>query len=197
MADSSEHKGNDVADLADLRTGPGILILSTDTKLLHMNRRGWELVRQINESRSVKAVGGLLPTAVTQICTEIQRLMRIQRDSKDWEQIEVRRLAETANQPVLLRGFGLPGGGTQKARVLIIMESIGRREKAVQQLKHRFQLTNREQMIVQNLAKGMTNKQIAAALHITEPTVKAHIKHIMEKTKCPTRTAIVAKILHS
>lgn len=196
MNDSSEHTIDATAELADLRTGPGILILSTDTKLLHMNRRAWELVRQINESQNVKAVGGLLPASVTQICAEIHRRMRVRRESRDWEQIEIRRVAETSDQPVLLRGFGLPGGGNHKARVLIIMERIGRRENTAQPLKHRFQLTNREQTIVQHLVKGLTNKEIAAALHITEPTVKAHIKNIMEKTKCTTRTAIVAQFLH-
>jgi DNA-binding NarL/FixJ family response regulator len=50
--------------------------------------------------------------------------------------------------------------------------------------------------VVQNLAKGWTNKEIAMELGISEPTVKAHIKNIMDKTKCTTRTAIVAQVLH-
>jgi len=187
---------SDVQGLADLRGGPGILILSTDHKLLHMNRRGWELVRQINETQAVKA-GGLLPAAVTEICAEIHGLLRAQIGSKDWEQLEVRRLAGDQKQPVLLRGFGLPGvDPAHHSRVLIVMEIMGRRERATYQMKERFQLTDREQTVVQNLAKGLTNKEIATALGITEPTVKAHIKHIMEKTKCTTRTAIVAQVLH-
>lgn len=186
----------EIQGLADLRGGPGILILSTDHKLQHMNRRGWELVRQINETHAVKAVG-LLPTAVTEICDEIHKLVQTQLASKDWEQLEVRRLAGDQKRPVLLRGFGLPGSGSAHySRVLIVMEIMGRREQATHQMKERFQLTDREQTVVQNLAKGLTNKEIALELGITEPTVKAHIKHIMEKTKCTTRTAIVAQVLH-
>ena len=64
------------------------------------------------------------------------------------------------------------------------------------QARERFQLTEREQAVVEHLTKGWTNKEIAAALRITEQTVKEHIKHIMEKTGSTTRTAILMKILH-
>jgi DNA-binding CsgD family transcriptional regulator len=161
-----------------------------------MNRRGWELIRHINDAQTVAETvkaGGLLPAAVTDICTEIHTLLKAQLGSKDWEQLEVRRLVGDPKRPILLRGFGLPG---PDSRVLIVMEAMGRRERVAQQIQERFQLTNREQSVVQNLAKGFTNKEIASALGITEPTVKAHIKHIMEKTKCSTRTAIVAQVLH-
>jgi DNA-binding NarL/FixJ family response regulator len=182
--------------IAALRGGPGILLLSADTRLLHMNRKGWELIREINEAQCLKA-GGLMPLAVTQICAEIQKLLQAQSGAKDWEQLEVRRITGRVRQPVLLRGFCLPDGCNQHTRILIIMESVGRREKVAQQAKERFQLTNREQSVVQNLARGWTNKEIASALGISEPTVKAHIKHIMEKTKCNTRTGVLAQILHT
>jgi len=196
MMKSSFEFSHDFNGIAGLRGGPGLLILSTDNRLLHMNRRGWELIRQINDCQTVTETvkaGGMLPTAVTEICAEIQTLLKAQLGSKDWEQLEVRRLVGDPARPILLRGFGLPGSDS---RVLIVMEMMGRRERVAQQIQERFQLTNREQTVVQNLAKGWTNKEIASALGITEPTVKAHIKHIMEKTKCTTRTAIVAQVLH-
>src|SRR5687768_13396926 len=196
MSEAPVTFSHELKGIADLRGGPGLIILSTDKRLLHMNRRGWELIRQINDSQTVTETvkaGGLLPPAVTEICTEIHTLLKAQLGSKDWEQLEVRRLVGDSKRPILLRGFGLPGSDS---RVLIVMESMGRRERVAQQIQERFQLTNREQTVVQNLAKGFTNKEIASALGITEPTVKAHIKHIMEKTKCSTRTAIVAQALH-
>jgi DNA-binding NarL/FixJ family response regulator len=181
---------------ADLREGPGVLILTMDGQLQYINRRSWDLIRLINESTSIYASNGLLPTEVAEICRQVHHLRRAESNSKDWEQIEIRRMAGGPEQPVLLRGFGLPGQDGEYARVLIMMETIARRETSTHHAKERFQLTEREHSVVERLAKGWTNKEIAAELKITEPTVKAHIRHIMDKTKCSTRTGIVAQVLH-
>lgn len=42
-------------------------------------------------------------------------------------------------------------------------------------------LTRREQQVAQQVAKGLTNKQIARELEITERTVKAHMASIFER----------------
>jgi DNA-binding CsgD family transcriptional regulator len=187
----------ELTDLADLREGPGVMILTTGGQLQYINRRSWDLIRLINESTSIYASNGLLPTEVTEICRQVQHLRGAESNSNDWEQVEIRRMAGSHDQPVLLRGFGLPGQDGEYARVLIMMETVARRETSTHHAKERFQLTEREQSVVERLAKGWTNKEIAAELKITEPTVKAHIKHIMDKTKCTTRTGIVAQVLHA
>jgi DNA-binding NarL/FixJ family response regulator len=63
------------------------------------------------------------------------------------------------------------------------------------QSRERFQLTEREQAVIEHLTKGWTNKEIAAAMGITALTVRDHLKHIMQKTGSTTRTAIIMKIL--
>jgi len=76
------------------------------------------------------------------------------------------------------------------------MEEIGRRQEAlIEQAKEMFHLTEREVAVVQHLLKGWTNKEIANALHVTEQTVKEHIKHVMTKTKTTTRTGILVQVL--
>jgi hypothetical protein len=68
VLETSEASTSEIdTSIADLRGGPGIVLLSIDTHLLHINRKGWELIKQINEAQSIKA-GGLMPTAITQIC---------------------------------------------------------------------------------------------------------------------------------
>lgn len=186
----------DLATLADLREGPGVMILTTGGQPQYINRRSWNLLRLMNGATSTYASSGLLPAEVTEICRQIHHLRRAE-SNKDWEQVEIRRLAGGLEQPVLLRGFGLPGQDGEYARVLIMMETVAKRETSTHHAKERFQLTEREQSVVERLAKGWTNKEIAAELKITEPTVKAHIRHIMDKTKCTTRTGIVAQVLHA
>lgn len=141
----------------------------------------------------------MLPAALTELCTEVLKALQVRTEAKDWEQFEVKRIAGNPNQPVLLRGFGLPDrGGIQYARLVITLEELGRRQQLnTDQAKERFQLTNREQSVVENLAKGWTNKEIANALKITEQTVKEHIKHIMRKTNSTTRTGVLVQVFRS
>ncbi|NOH81736.1 response regulator [Vibrio sp. RE86] len=51
------------------------------------------------------------------------------------------------------------------------------------------ELTEREMQILQQVAKGLRNKQIADTLFISESTVKVHMKSLLKKLKVPSRTA--------
>jgi DNA-binding NarL/FixJ family response regulator len=53
-------------------------------------------------------------------------------------------------------------------------------------------LTEREIDVLQHVAGGNRNKDIAERLLISEETVKVHVKHIMEKLGASDRTAAVA-----
>ncbi|CAH0536882.1 Nitrate/nitrite response regulator protein NarL [Vibrio marisflavi CECT 7928] len=50
-------------------------------------------------------------------------------------------------------------------------------------------LTQRETQILQHVAKGYRNKQIAELLFISEATVKVHMKSLLKKLDVPSRTA--------
>jgi DNA-binding NarL/FixJ family response regulator len=54
------------------------------------------------------------------------------------------------------------------------------------------QLTHREVDILRQLANGNRNRDIAEKLFIAEETVKAHLKHIMEKLHANDRTQAVS-----
>ena len=53
-------------------------------------------------------------------------------------------------------------------------------------------LTRREREIAGLIARGLTNRQIAAALHISERTAENHVQHILAKLGLHTRTQIAA-----
>ena len=56
-------------------------------------------------------------------------------------------------------------------------------------------LTRREVQVVELIATGMRNKEIAGVLNISEETVQAHVKNILAKLKVPDRTAAVTMAL--
>ena len=53
-------------------------------------------------------------------------------------------------------------------------------------------LTPREREILQLLADGMSNADVAAKLFISQETVKSHVRHILAKLEADMRTQAVA-----
>jgi DNA-binding NarL/FixJ family response regulator len=53
-------------------------------------------------------------------------------------------------------------------------------------------LTAREREILQLLADGMSNSDVAGKLFISQETVKSHVRHILTKLEADTRTHAVA-----
>lgn len=54
------------------------------------------------------------------------------------------------------------------------------------------ELTEREREVITALAQGLTNRQIAKTLFLSEATVKTHLVHIFTKLNVDNRTAAVA-----
>ena len=55
--------------------------------------------------------------------------------------------------------------------------------------------TDRELVVLQKIAKGMSNKEIGNELGITEGTVKAHVTNILSKLHVADRTQAVTTAL--
>lgn len=66
--------------------------------------------------------------------------------------------------------------------------------KSHQSLSELSALTDREREVLDLLAQGLTNKEIAERLVITTNTVKRHLKSIFEKLDVHTRSAATAKV---
>jgi DNA-binding NarL/FixJ family response regulator len=58
-------------------------------------------------------------------------------------------------------------------------------------------LTPRERMVLEQLARGLGNKQIAAALGISERTVKFHVSSVFTKLEATNRTEAVTRAVQA
>jgi len=175
------------------RVGPGVLILSGRNSFQFMNRRAWQLIQEINRAQSVER-GALFPTAIVDIYGDLQKLASDHGDDQ-WERLEVCRVAGRSIRRVLLRAVVFPGQPNQRALLaIILMERVRYREMNLNGLD-RLGFTDREHDVVRSLVKGLTNKEVARELGITEQTVKAHIRQIMMKVGTTTRTGILSKLL--
>jgi len=188
-----------VEDQAERNATTGIVLLTSARRFLYMNRQARELCQHLLMTEHGDAANGSLPKALCDLRDEVLKQLDRSSHVKDWESVEVSRVAGGSERPMFLRGLGFPDAiGINPPCVLILMEEVGSRaDRAPIEAKIRFQLTTREQAAIQYLAKGCTNKEIADALGISEPTVKEHLRNIMQKTGTHTRTGILARILAS
>lgn len=60
-------------------------------------------------------------------------------------------------------------------------------------LRHNLGLTRREQQLVQLISHGLTNKEIAAQLNLSEQTVKNHIHRMLRKLGATDRLGAVER----
>jgi DNA-binding NarL/FixJ family response regulator len=65
-----------------------------------------------------------------------------------------------------------------------VMQQLARRQK-------RQELSQRELDVLHALARGRSNKDIAATLFISEPTVKTHLQHLFAKLEVQDRVGAV------
>jgi DNA-binding NarL/FixJ family response regulator len=56
--------------------------------------------------------------------------------------------------------------------------------------RHFESLTDKEQRILELITEGLSNRQIAAAVHLAEGTVKNYVSRIMDKLHASTRTEL-------
>jgi DNA-binding NarL/FixJ family response regulator len=180
--------------------GPGIMLLTASMRLLYKDRRAGELCQQIIRSQDGKTAKGVLPPAVASLVEQIQKILKLRTDPKDWERIQLRRVVNTLHSSVLLCGTALIDQTHAETRILIVISEVGIgawQENVLVQAKETFHLTARETTVVHHLLKGWTNKEIANEMRLTERTIKEHFKHISEKTRATTRTGIAMTIIHS
>jgi|SRR5215471_18018803 RNA polymerase sigma factor (sigma-70 family) len=75
-----------------------------------------------------------------------------------------------------------------------LVEAALRRDTEQRAESRRFvqRLTEREQEIVLLVAEGLSNKEIARRINLTEGTIKIHLHNIYDKLEVPNRTALTA-----
>lgn len=189
----------DLAMIVASRKSPGIVILNGLGEVLHVNEAAWHILTVIRR-HDVVPKKGVMPQAVIDLCQELEGRLEGSAAGRPNPKFEATRLMTTAEGVVLLRALALEGVkdiSRDGRRFLIMLEHAAERSQGNETGKDRFCLTDREWQVTQALTKGFTNKEIGNVLRIAEPTVKSHLKHIMQKMKCTTRTAIVSQVVGS
>lgn len=104
----------------------------------------------------------------------------------------------TANFLRLLSGITRGEAPLPRSLATRILEEFARQaRKGLPGEMSGHKLTKRETEVLQHLVRGATNREIAAALSITEDTVKHHLKHILEKLHLRNRVQVAVYALQT
>jgi len=122
--------------------------------------------------------------SLTASCLECSRALGIA--------MTVGYLQDSEGVPTAMSDFEEVGVGSEgspgSSRVLLI-PSMARNAKAESGLAR---LSPRERELLELVAQGLTNKEIALRLQISLYTTKEHMSRILEKTRLPSRSAVAA-----
>jgi len=94
----------------------------------------------------------------------------------------------------LVRGVRVAAGGESLLAPSVtrrLIEEFAKHRTPVRSSKELDSLTERERDVLRLLAKGMSNPEIAADLHVGEATVKTHVAHVLDKLDLRDRVQAV------
>ncbi|MDU2734333.1 MAG: response regulator [Mixta calida] len=150
--------------------------LSPDVILLDLHMKGMSGLDTLKALRNEGVAARILVLTVSDTRSDIYAMLDAGADGyllKD-------------SDPELLPGQILQAASGEKIFSDAVRDYLATRQHSASPFR---QLTERERDVLQEVARGLSNKEIAAALHISEETVKVHIRNLLKKLDVRSRVA--------
>ncbi|ASO09870.1 TPA: nitrate/nitrite response regulator protein NarP [Salmonella enterica subsp. enterica serovar Ball] len=161
--------------------------IEPDLILLDLNMKGLSGLDTLNALRRDGVTAQIIILTVSDSASDIYALIDAGADGY---------LLKDSDPEVLLEAIrkGANGGNVFSDRV---NEYLRERERFGAQEDPFSILTERELDVLHELAQGLSNKQIASVLNISEQTVKVHIRNLLRKLNVRSRVAATILFLQT
>jgi DNA-binding CsgD family transcriptional regulator len=165
------------------RSSPGIMVLGRDDELIYANQEALKLLKRSGE----------IPSKIRSLCKKLKA--HANNPGPD--------IASNGHCALLWRGkeslcsiraflIGAYAKGGPATHVMVLVERVTeQRDLNLKKAKMQYGLSKREIEVVELVAQGLTNKEIASRLFLSEYTIKDHIKNVMRKMGATSRGEII------
>lgn len=157
-----------------------------DIILLDLNMKGMTGLDTLNAMRQEGVTSRIVILTVSDAKQDVIRLLRAGADGYLLKDTEPDLLLEQLKDAMLGH------------RVISeeVEEYLYELKDAIDEQEWITSLTPRELQILQQLAEGLSNRMISEQLHISEGTVKVHVKNLLRKANAKSRTEMAVRYLN-
>jgi len=181
---------SDFTLFGEASSGLDALSATTDNEpdiiLLDLNMKGMTGLDTLNGLRQEGVTSRIVILTVSDAKQDVIRLLRAGADGYLLKDTEPDLLLEQLKNTM------------QGHRVLSesIEDYLYELKDATKELEWIENLTPRELQILELLAEGLSNRDISEQLHISEGTVKVHVKNLLRKAQAKSRTEIAVRFIN-
>ncbi|HLO24801.1 MAG TPA: helix-turn-helix transcriptional regulator [Geobacteraceae bacterium] len=182
---------DNLSEIIKKRSAPGVLIFDLHDRLLYSNGEALEMLAVLNGDEREPAS---VPEEIYHLCRQLKGEAGPP-DVMQGANPQYPVLSGVPGLPCSLRAIllGGHGGENQPTHIMVLMERIVEKHQVdIEKARKEFLLSKREGEVVKLICRGLSNREIAETMFISEYTVKDHLKNIMKKMKAGSRNEIVA-----
>ncbi|GGY96083.1 response regulator [Shewanella fodinae] len=171
--------------------GSGIDALSAtaedepDIVLLDLNMKGMSGLDTLNALRQEGVTSRIVILTVSDAKQDVVRLLKAGADGYLLKDTEPDLLLEQLKKAM----SGQRVVSSEVAEFILEMNGTGEEDWV-------DALTPRELQLLQHLAEGLSNRMLSEVLHISEGTVKVHVKNLLRKANAKSRTEMAVRYLN-
>ena len=166
---------------------PGFLLLDSSLNVVAFNQEALQVFAFPEKIERLRYPAQFLADKVRTVLV----------NHRDAEHVTFIKIYKSGMRRYTCRAFRLDGDDHTHARhwTALLVERYSAAIWTVPELAQQFDLTAREQQVVELLLQGMTSKEIATRMNISPNTVKAFLRLVMVKMDVSTRSGILGKMV--
>jgi DNA-binding CsgD family transcriptional regulator len=176
-------------EILNLRQLPGVIILDSSGSLLFMNETVGSMVPTLPTTSDPGTY--TVPAEIRAVCLEDQTTL------VNGQSSSARIFYTAEGKPYSLRSFPLGGVAEQSGtrHIMVLVEPIIERHQVdFAAVKREYGISKRELEVLKLICQGLSNREIAARLFISEHTAKDHVRRILEAFGAASRSEVMAAL---